>query len=121
MTAWIDGQLEQASPDMLRSMLQAFAQALLGAQADAECGAQHGQRSPDWVNSRNGYRQRPWDTRAGTIDLAIPRLRSGSAIPEWLPSVTPCASNGDCLPVLLEGPVEASVAEGAFGAGAAQR
>ena len=35
--------------------------------------------------------------------------------------VTPCASNGDCLPVLLEGPVEASVAEGAFGAGAAQR
>ena len=84
MTAWIDGQLEQASPDMLRSMLQAFAQALLGAQADAECGAQHGQRSPDWVNSRNGYRQRPWDTRAGTIDLAIPRLRSGSYFPEWL-------------------------------------
>lgn len=84
MTAWIDGQLEQASPDMLRSMLQAFAEALMGAQADAECGAQHGQRSPDRVNSRNGYRQRPWDTRAGTIDLAIPRLRSGSYFPEWL-------------------------------------
>ena len=80
-----------------------------------------GQRSPDRVNSRNCYRQRPWDTRAGTIDPAIQRLRSGSAFPEWLPSVTPRASNGDCLPVLLEGPVEASVAEGAFGAGAAQR
>jgi len=84
MTAWIDGQLEQASPDMLRSMLQAFAEALMGAQADAGCGAQHGQRSPDRVNSRNGYRQRPWDTRAGTIDLAMPRLRSGSYFPEWL-------------------------------------
>ena len=47
-----------------------------------------GQRSPVRVNSRNGYRQRPWDTRAGTIDPAIQRLRSGSAFPEWLPSVT---------------------------------
>ena len=82
MTARIDGQPEQASPDMLRSMLPAFAEALMGAQADAECGAQHGQRSPDRVNSRNGYRQRPWDTRAGTIDLAIRRLRSGSYFPE---------------------------------------
>lgn len=67
-----------------------------------------GQRWPVRVNSRNGYRQRPWDTRAGTIDPAIQRLRSGSAFPEWLPSVTSCASNGDCLPVLLEGPVESS-------------
>ena len=56
----------------------------MGAQADAECGAQHGQRSPDRVNSRNSYRQRPWDTRADAIDLAIPRLRSGSYFPEWL-------------------------------------
>ena len=37
----------------------------------------HGQRSDERVNSRNGYRQREWDTRAGTIDLAIPKLRQG--------------------------------------------
>ena len=65
MSGWIHEQLEQASPDLLRSMVQAFAEALMGAQADAICGAEFGARSPDRVNSRNGYRSRPWDTRAG--------------------------------------------------------
>jgi putative transposase len=84
MSGWMHEQLEQASPDLLRSMVQAFAEALMGAQADAICGAEFGARSPDRVNSRNGYRTRPWDTRAGSIDLQVPKLRSGTYFPEWL-------------------------------------
>ena len=84
MSGWSHEQLEQASPDLLRSMVQVFAEALMGAQADAICGAEFGARSPDRVNSRNGYRSRPWDTRTGTIDLQVPKLRSGTYFPEWL-------------------------------------
>jgi transposase-like protein len=73
-----------ASPDLLRAMVQTFAEALMGAEADGLCGAPYGQPSADRVNYRNGYRQRRWDTRAGTIDLAIPKLRQGSYFPEWL-------------------------------------
>ena len=58
--------------------------ALLSAQADAVCGAGYGERSPERVNSRNGYRHRPMDTRVGTIDVAIPKLRKGTYFPEWL-------------------------------------
>src|SRR5512135_354381 len=76
--------LETASPDLLRAMVQAFAQALMGAEADAICGAPYGQVSEERVNYRNGYRERRWDTRAGTIELAIPKLRQGSYFPEWL-------------------------------------
>jgi len=76
--------LEQASPDLLRAMVKTFAEALMGAEADAICGAPYGQPSEDRVNYRNGYRDRRWDTRTGTIELAIPRLRQGSYFPEWL-------------------------------------
>lgn len=76
--------LETASPDLLRAMVQTFAQALMGAEADAICGAPYGQVSEERVNYRNGYRERRWDTRAGTIELAIPKLRQGSYFPEWL-------------------------------------
>ncbi|SCL70652.1 Transposase (or an inactivated derivative) [Micromonospora citrea] len=77
-------QIEGASPDVLQAMIKTFAQALMSAEADAICGAGYGQRSEDRVNSRNGYRPREWDTRAGTIDLAIPKLRQGSYFPDWL-------------------------------------
>uniref|UniRef100_UPI002AD4F27C transposase n=1 Tax=Frankia sp. Cas3 TaxID=3073926 RepID=UPI002AD4F27C len=53
-------------------------------EADGICGAEYGEVSADRVNRRNGYRMREWDTRAGTVDLAIPKLRSGSYFPEWL-------------------------------------
>jgi putative transposase len=76
--------LEQPSPDLLRAMVKTFAGALMGAEADALCGAPHGQPSEERVNYRNGYRDRRWDTRAGTIELAIPRLRQGSYFPDWL-------------------------------------
>jgi putative transposase len=78
------GQLESASPDLLRAMVRAFAEALMGAEADAACGAPYGQASEERVNYRDGYRDRRWDTRAGSIELAIPRLRAGSYFPEWL-------------------------------------
>jgi len=54
------------------------------AEADSICGAEYGERNPDRVNQRNGYRTRRWDTRAGTIDLGIPKLRKGSYFPSWL-------------------------------------
>jgi putative transposase len=76
--------LEQASPDLLRAMVKTFAEALMSAEADTACGAPYGQVSDERVNYRNGYRERRWDTRAGTIDLAIPRLRQGSYFPDWL-------------------------------------
>jgi putative transposase len=77
-------QLQSASPDLLRAMVKTFADALMSAEADAVCGAPYGQRSEDRANSRNGYRAREWDTRAGTVELAIPKLRSGSYFPDWL-------------------------------------
>ena len=76
--------LESASPDVLRAMVKTFAEALMSAEADAVCGAPYGVRSDERTNQRNGYREREWDTRTGTIDLAIPKLRQGSYFPDWL-------------------------------------
>jgi putative transposase len=84
VSGWLEEQLAQASPDLLRSMVQTFAEALMGAEADAVCGAAYGERSSERANIRNGYRRRGWDTRAGSIDLAIPKLRQGSYFPDWL-------------------------------------
>ena len=80
----LEEQLAQASPDLLRELLQMFVDTLMSAQADAVCGAEYGVVSPDRVNSRNGYRHRELDTRTGTIDVAIPKLREGTYFPEWL-------------------------------------
>jgi transposase-like protein len=76
--------LASASPDLLRSMLATFINTLMSAEADAVCGAGYGESSPDRTNVRNGYRHREFDTRAGTLDIAIPKLRSGSYFPDWL-------------------------------------
>ncbi len=57
---------------------------MLSAEADALCGADYGKASPDRTNPRNGYRHRDFDTRAGTLDVAIPKLREGSYFPDWL-------------------------------------
>jgi transposase-like protein len=77
-------QLESASPDLLRAMVKTFADALMSAEADAVCGAPYGQRSEERTNRRNGYRPREWDTRAGTVELAVPKLLTGSYFPDWL-------------------------------------
>jgi hypothetical protein len=76
--------LAQASPDLMRSLLQSIINALLSADADAVAGAEYGRPSPDRLAQRNGYRHRDMDTRVGTIDVAIPKLRSGTYFPEWL-------------------------------------
>jgi len=77
-------QLEGADVDLLREMVKVFAEQLMGADADALCGADYGERSPERVNRRNGYRERAWDTRTGTIALAVPKLREGTYFPDWL-------------------------------------
>jgi putative transposase len=56
----------------------------MSAEANQLCGADYGARSPERVSSRNGYRARDWDTRTGTVELAIPKLRNGSYFPDWL-------------------------------------
>jgi len=56
----------------------------LSADADAVCGADYRAVSDDRINRRNGYRHRDFDTRAGTLDVAIPKLRQGTYFPEWL-------------------------------------
>jgi transposase-like protein len=76
--------LDTANPDVLRAMVKTFAEALMSAEADVICGAAYGQRSEERTNRRNGYRAREWDTRAGTIELAVPKLRQGSYFPDWL-------------------------------------
>jgi putative transposase len=84
VSGWLRKQLEQASPDVLRAMVKDFAEALMGAEVDALCGAGYGERSPERVNRRNGYRERDWDTRVGSIELALPKLRAGAYFPDWL-------------------------------------
>ena len=81
---WLRKHLEDDGTDVVRDMVKAFAEQLMSAEADALCGAGYGQRSESRVNSRNGYRPRELDTRAGTIEVAIPKLRSGSYFPGWL-------------------------------------
>jgi putative transposase len=84
LSTFMAEHLERAEPDLLRSMLSTFVQALMSAEADAVCGAPYGARSAERVNSRNGYRTRDFDTRAGTVEVAIPKLREGSYFPDWL-------------------------------------
>ena len=81
---FLHDELSQASPDLMRELLGTFINALLSAQADAVCGAEYGTQSQDRTNRRNGYRHRDLDTRAGTIDVAIPKVREGTFFPDWL-------------------------------------
>lgn len=83
---WLRNYLESddGDNDLAREMLAAFAEALMSAEASAQCGAAYNERTDDRANSRNGYRHRDWDTRVGTIDLAIPKLREGSYYRVWL-------------------------------------
>src|SRR3984893_18508373 len=84
VSGWLRKQHDEASPDLLRAMVKEMAGALMSADADAVCGAGYGERSPERVNRRNGYRERDWDTRVGSIELAVPKLREGSYFPDWL-------------------------------------
>ena len=76
-------ELAEKGPDidLVRDMLQLAAQKLMEMDVEALCGAAYGERSIPRENSRNGFRDRPWETRAGAIDLRIPKLRKGSYFP----------------------------------------
>ena len=76
--------LAAAGPDQLREMIRGFAQRMMDAEVENLCGAGYGEVSPQRVNSRNGYRPRERDTRAGTVELAVPKLRHGSYFPSFL-------------------------------------
>ena len=82
--AFLHEQLAQASPDLMRELLGTFINALLCAQADSVCGAEYATRSDERTNRRNGYRHRDLHTKAGTLDVAIPKLREGTFFPDWL-------------------------------------
>ncbi|WP_396994829.1 IS256 family transposase [Nonomuraea phyllanthi] len=81
---YLEDTLAAASPDLLRTMIREFAQRMMDAEVEQLCGAGYGEVSSERVNTRNGYRARPWDTRAGSIELAVPRLRQGSYFPDFL-------------------------------------
>lgn len=81
---WLSNQIEKLDTDLLRQMLKVMAEFMMGLDADQRCGAAFGQKSDQRLNYRNGYRERRWDTRLGTIPLELPRLRKGSYFPEWL-------------------------------------
>src|SRR6516162_827146 len=69
---------------LLREMIGFAAQRLMELETEALCGAAHGERSEGRTNQRNGYRDRDWHTRAGTVELRIPKLRKGSYFPGFL-------------------------------------
>jgi putative transposase len=81
---WLRKHLDEDGNDLLREMVTAFAERLMAAEVDVLCGAGWGEVTAERINHRNGYRDRRWDTRVGTIDLAVPKLRSGSYFPDWL-------------------------------------
>ncbi len=77
--------LEKSSDaTLLREMIGFAAQRLMALETDALCGAEHGERTGERLNQRNGYRDRDWETRAGTVELLIPKLRKGSYFPGFL-------------------------------------
>ena len=73
-----------ADIDVLRQMVQFMAQRLMELDVEGRCGAGYDEKSAERLNSRNGYRERAWDTRAGSVELKIPKLRQGSYFPEFL-------------------------------------
>ncbi len=70
-------RLTTTHPDVLRELQSTFIHTLMGAEADALCGAGYGERSTERTNQRNGYRARQFDTRTGSLDLAIPSCGTG--------------------------------------------
>jgi putative transposase len=69
---------------VLRQMVQFMAQRLMDLDVEGRCGAGYDEKSAERTNSRNGYRDRTWETRAGSVELKIPKLRHGSYFPEFL-------------------------------------
>ena len=75
---------KSADADLLREMIGFAAERLMALEVQGLTGAAYGERSRDRLAQRNGYRDRAWETRAGTVDLDIPKLRKGSYLPSFL-------------------------------------
>ena len=75
---------KSSDADLLREMIGFTAQRLMELEVQGLIGAGHGKRTPDRINHRNSYRDRVWETRAGTVELKIPKLRKGSYFPGFL-------------------------------------
>jgi putative transposase len=76
--------IEEEGADFLRESLRWVVQQLMEAEVSELIGAEHGERTPERLTHRNGYRGRSWSTRAGEIELAIPKIRRGSYFPSFL-------------------------------------
>jgi putative transposase len=75
---------EEPGSDWLREAVRSVVQELMEAEVQVQVGAGRYERSDERATYRNGYRLRPWDTRLGTLELAIPKLRTGSYFPSFL-------------------------------------
>ena len=75
---------KSADADLLREMIGFAAERLMELEVQGRAGADYGERAPDRLAQRNGYRDRLWETRAGTVELRIPKLRKGSYFPGLL-------------------------------------
>ena len=73
-----------ASDDVVRELLAHIVKRVMDFEIEQRCGAEYGERSENHNNSRNGYREQLWETRTGSIDLKIPKLRRGSCFPGFL-------------------------------------
>ena len=79
-----DKLMSSEHADVVRESVAFVVAELMDAEVTAQIGAGHGEVAPERVTQRNGYRPRPWATRAGEIELAIPKLRQGSYFPSFL-------------------------------------
>jgi hypothetical protein len=89
VSGWLQEQLAQTSPDLLRAMVTTFAGALMSAEADAVCGAGYGERSDQRVNTRNGYLRREWDSRAGQFRPGDSEAAAGIVFPRAMVPAAP--------------------------------
>ena len=115
--------LEKSSDaDLLREMIGFTAERLMAVEVEGLTGAAHGEQTPDRLTHRNGYRERSWETRAGTVALKIPKLRKGSYFPGFLEprrmaekaltiprSISYRGRIGSCERLMVEGAVETEI------------
>jgi transposase-like protein len=84
LVEYLDKLSMESDADLLRDSLKMVVQLLMEADVSRQIGAKKYERTPERVTQRNGYRERVWETRAGDVELEIPKLRQGTYYPDWL-------------------------------------